>query len=79
MIYKTKTMKMMSLYDYLGRAAGKKLGLEVAESASKMGIQPGKRFVENKVYTGIVMTYPEEFLKLYFQKSKEGEQLELAF
>ncbi len=72
-------MEMMSLFDYLGRPAGKKLGLEVAESASKIGITPGKRFVKNPNYTGMVKTYPEEFLKLYFQDHVVEEQLELPF
>ena len=73
-------MKMMSLYDYLGHAAGSKLGLEVAESARKIGITPGKRFVKNPGYTGMIKTYPEEFLKLYFKKPlNEEEQLELPF
>jgi hypothetical protein len=72
-------MKMMSLYDYLGHAAGSKLGLEVAEAARDMGIAPGKRFVKNPGYTGMIMTYPERFLKLYFQDQAVGEQLKLPF
>jgi len=72
-------MKMMSLYDYLGRPAGSKLGLEVAEAARDMGIPPGKRFVKNPGYTGMIMTYPERFLKLYFKNTVVGEQLELPF
>ena len=70
---------MMSLFDYLGHPAGSKLGLEVAESASKIGITPGKRFVKNPGYTGIIKTYPEEFLKLYFKNTVVEEQLELPF
>ena len=69
----------MSLYDYLGRPAGSKLGLEVAEAAREMGIAPGKRFVKNPGYTGMIMTYPEEFLKLYFKNNEVGKQLDLAF
>lgn len=70
---------MMSLYDYLGHAAGSKLGLEVAETARDMGIAPGKRFVKNPGYTGMIMTYPERFLKLYFKNTVVIEQLELPF
>lgn len=70
---------MMSLFDYLGRPAGSKLGLEVAEAAREIGITPGKRFVKNPGYTGMIMTYPERFLKLYFQDQAVGEQLELPF
>jgi hypothetical protein len=60
-------MKMMSLYDYLGRAAGMELGEQVAKVAIKEGIQMSSREVSNSKYTGKVTLYPEEFLKLYFQ------------
>jgi hypothetical protein len=70
-------MEMMSLFDYLGRPAGSKLGLEVAETARDMGITPGKRFVKHSGYTGMIKTYPERFLKLYFQAQSVGEQLKL--
>ncbi len=70
---------MMSLFDYLGRPAGSELGIEVAESASKIGITPGKRFVKTPGYTGMIKTYPEEFLKLYFRTQAVEEQLELPF
>ena len=36
---KTKNMKMISLYDYLGHAAGSDLGKQVAYAASKAGIK----------------------------------------
>ena len=60
-------MKMMSLYDYLGRAAGMELGDQVAKAAIKEGIQMSSREVSNPKYTGKVTLYPEEFLKLYFK------------
>ena len=73
-------MEMISLFDYLGRPAGSELGLKVAESARKIGITPGKRFVKNPGYTEMIKTYPEEFLKLYFKKSlNEEEEIELPF
>ena len=68
---------MISLFDYLGHPAGSELGLKVAESARKIGITPGKRFVKNPGYTGMIKTYPEEFLKLYFKNTIVEEQLEL--
>ena len=58
--------KMMSLYDYLGRAAGSALGKKVATAASIKKIKSETRYVENKVYTGEVMLYPESFLQEYF-------------
>ena len=69
--------KYISLYEYLGHAAGGELGRKVAYEAAKAGIQPETREVSNPAYKGIVYTYPESFLELYFnpptpepQKSK---------
>ena len=58
---------MMSLYDYLGRAAGMQLGDQVAKVATAIGVKMDTRYVSNSTYTGNVTLYPEEFLKLYFQ------------
>ena len=41
---------MMSLYEYLGRAAGPELGKEVAETAVKLKETIEKRFVTNTRY-----------------------------
>jgi hypothetical protein len=60
-------MKMISLYDYLGRAGGPELGAKTTAAAVSMGIQLETRYVETKGYKGNVMLYPENFLKLYFQ------------
>ena len=60
---------MMSLYDYLGRAAGMELGDQVAKVATNVGVKMDTRYVSNSVYTGNVTLYPEEFLKLYFQSN----------
>jgi hypothetical protein len=59
-------MKMMSLYDYLGRAAGAELGEQVAKKATAMGVKMDTREVSNPKYTGKVMLYPEKFLNEYF-------------
>ena len=61
---------MMSLYDYLGHAAGMQLGEEVARVAIKEGIKMSSREVSNSKYTGKVMLYPEEFLEKYFNLNK---------
>jgi hypothetical protein len=58
---------MMSLYDYLGHAAGGELGKEVAAAAAKSNVKFELREVNNPKYTGKVMLYPENFLKEYFQ------------
>jgi len=58
--------KYVSLYEYLGHAAGGELGQKVAYEAAKTGIKPETREVSNSSYTGIVYTYPELFLESYF-------------
>jgi hypothetical protein len=58
--------KMLSLYDYLGRAAGSVLGKQVATCATKKKVKHETRFVDNPKYTGEIMLYPETFLKFYF-------------
>jgi len=71
---------MLSLYDYLGRAAGKKLGLEVAVYARQQSTKIETRQISNPVYTGTVNLYTEEFLLSFFNNPnyrkviKEDEQ-----
>ena len=60
--------KMLSLYDYLGKAAGPVLGKQVAECAAERKIKYEIRFVTNPKYAGDIMLYPETFLKEYFNK-----------
>ena len=72
-------MEMISLYDYLGRAAGPDLGKQVATAAAKAGVRGETRQVSNPVYTGPVMLYPRSFLDLYFKgglnENKNGKQM----
>ena len=56
----------MSLYDYLGRAAGIKLGEQVYQAAKKAKEPVKTRHVETKYYNGEVMLYRPQFLKQYF-------------
>ena len=42
-----KNMEMVSLYDYLGRAAGSELGKQVATAAAKAGVKHEIREVSN--------------------------------
>jgi len=72
-------MKMMSLYDYLGRAAGKDLGLEVNKAAMAEGIELETRQVSNRVYKGPVMLYPEWFLKQYFELHRPHQRYEYHY
>jgi len=57
----------MSLYDYLGRAAGQQLGAEVNKSAVEKKIEFQQRFISNPAYHGNVHLYPVEFLEEYFK------------
>ena len=72
-------MEMISLYDYLGRAAGPDLGKQVATAAAKAGVKSEIREVSNIKYTGPIMLYPRSFLDLYFKgglnESTSGKQM----
>ena len=61
-------MEYLSLYDYLGHAAGKELGKEVATAAMEAGIRLETREVSNSKYTGTVYLYPKNFLDFYFRE-----------
>jgi hypothetical protein len=66
---------MMSLYDYLGRAAGSELGKEVAATAVALKETIQKRYVTNARYKGEILLYRREFLDEYFgNKIYEGEK-----
>lgn len=60
--------KMMSLFDYLGHAAGADLGKRVYLAARAKGANYSQREVSTKSYTGMVMLYPESFLNEYFNQ-----------
>ena len=57
---------MMSLYEYLGKAAGSELGKEVAETAVKLKETIQKKYIENTRYKGEILMYRREFLDTYF-------------
>ena len=66
---------MMSLYDYLGHAAGQELGAEVAKTAVALKETIKTREISNTRYKGVVHLYRREFLDEYFgNKVYEGEQ-----
>ena len=64
---------LMSLYDYLGKAAGIKLGEEVNKAAQVKKIPIHTRQVENPKYSGTVMLYPKWFLDGFFKKEDDDE------
>jgi hypothetical protein len=58
---------MVSLFDYLGSAAGAELGKQVAEYAKIRNVVVGSRYVKNLKYKGIILTYMPEFLDEFFK------------
>jgi|TARA_B110000908_G_C10029662_1_gene346802 hypothetical protein len=65
--------EMLSLYDYLGHAAGSDMGKQVAIAASRAKIKTETRYVSNPVYKGDVMLYPRQFLQSFFNGSNLNE------
>jgi|TARA_R110002050_G_scaffold10490_1_gene35955 iron-sulfur cluster repair protein YtfE (RIC family) len=52
----------LSLYDYLGHAAGGELGQKIALEAAKSKIIIKTKSIENPGYKGKIQMYPEPFL-----------------
>ena len=75
----TLDSQMISLYDYLGHAAGSDLGKQVAYAAAKAGIKSEIREVSHVGYKGPIMLYPRTFLENFFggglNESTSGKQL----
>jgi ABC-type Zn uptake system ZnuABC Zn-binding protein ZnuA len=76
-VYKIETVmtedpaeKLVSLFEYLGRAAGTELGKQVATAATRAHETMDIRIVNTKTYKGKVMLYREIFLDEYFQKKR---------
>jgi len=59
---------MLSLYDYLGKAAGEELGKEVWTAAAEANVLTQLREITNPKYTGKVTLYPKDFLDFYFRE-----------
>ena len=62
-----KETKFVSLFDYLGHAAGGELGQAVAAKAKETHQPMRQRDVSNTKFTGKVMLYTEAFLDSYFK------------
>jgi hypothetical protein len=61
---------MLSLFDYLGYAAGKALGKRVADYARIRKTKYGTKYVENRAYKGAVHIYEPAFLEEFFKVEK---------
>jgi hypothetical protein len=64
---------MMSLFDYLGKAAGANLGKLVNIEAQNKKIPIKMREVSNPRYTGKIMLYPKSFLDEYFNNEQPND------
>jgi len=64
--------QLMSLYDYLGKAAGGELGKQVYEYASNTNRSNlvKTREVKNPKYEGKVLLYPKYILDEYFKQDE---------
>ncbi len=60
----------VSLYEYLGQAAGPELGKDAYKEALNRKEPVGTRDVQTSNYTGKVMLYRKEFLKEYFDAKR---------
>ncbi len=56
----------ISLFDYLGHAAGAQLGKQVAQAAASTKQQIKKKNVQTRTYSGEILMYKKGFLKEYF-------------
>ena len=75
---------MLSLYEYLHRAAGSELGKKVAEEATRQKVPIESKEVSNPAYKGKILMYPKTFLDNYFnppapEKRPEADELDLPF
>jgi|TARA_R110000764_G_scaffold6677_1_gene24861 hypothetical protein len=59
---KQYTGDYLSLYDYLGCAAGGVLGQKIAFEATKNNINIKVKTIKNPGYEGKIQMYPEDFL-----------------
>jgi len=69
--------QMMSLYEYLGRAAGSDLGKRVAAAAVIEKVHIESHYVSNPKYQGEILRYPKEFLDKYFNKLQQTTKVAL--
>ena len=65
-----EVIEYQSLYEFLNKPAGSKLGLQIYEEwkIQNPEIEPLSKHVENPSYQGTVRMYPKNFLEQYFSK-----------
>lgn len=68
----------ISLYDYLGYAAGAQLGKQVAQAAVKCKEKIEKKNVQTRTYSGEILMYRKQFLQEFFNNRKEPVEVEIS-
>lgn len=63
----------VSLFDYLGYAAGAQLGKEVATAAMKCKEKIAQKQISTRTYTGNVLMYRPQFLKEFFNSKNNAD------
>ena len=71
-------IQFISLFDYLGKAAGRELGKKVALEAYLKNIPYTIKEVHNKLYSGKIMMYPKTFLDKFFKQKTMKKQAVLS-
>jgi hypothetical protein len=66
----------VSLFDYLGYAAGARLGKQVAEAAVRCNEKIAKKAISTRTYTGDVLMYRPQFLKEFFNSKQNFDTIE---
>ena len=66
----------VSLFDYLGYAAGARLGKQVAEAAVRCNEKIAKKAISTRTYTGDVLMYRPQFLKEFFNNKQNFDTIE---
>lgn len=70
----------LSLYEYLGKAAGQDLGKEVMKAALECDeyVEIAEQKISTPAFDGVVKTYPKSFLDKYFKKKKSSFRPEIS-
>ena len=70
----------LSLYEYLGKAAGQDLGKEVMKAALECDeyVEIAEQKISTPAFDGVVKTYPKSFLDKYFKKKRSSFQPEIS-
>lgn len=66
----------VSLFDYLGYAAGARLGKQVAEAAVRCNEKIAKKAISTRTYTGDILMYRPQFLKEFFNSKQNFDTIE---